>query len=609
MAPMRSHPRGRERFVLQLIAVGPDPKLRVRHPLSAGETYTIGRSPEALLPIPWEESLSRVHLQLKVTDGGVVLERVPQARNPVFVGGEEVTKRRLSGGDSFVVGETRFVISKGESESSSGVDSPVEEVVFTRKQLEQVRYEDPDRRIEVLSRLPDVIWGARTEAERDSRLVNLLLTGVRNAEAAAIVALGSDGHIQLRSWERRRETAGAFRPSRRLILEAIQQGQTILHLWDSTEAEASDYTLSGEFDWAYCTPVGQHRGQQWALYVGGRLAPLPGQESSRARAPHLQSDVKFTELLADVLSSIERQNKLEGTLSVLRQFLSPPILAAIERAGDGSNFDTDLLNPRECDVTVLFCDLRGFSHRAEGASGDLHGLLNRVSRALEVMTQKILDHGGVTGDFLGDAALGFWGWPFASDEAPLNACRAALGIRRAFAETRKTPGHPLADFEMGIGIAHGRAVAGKIGTSDRVTVTVFGPVVNLASRLESMTKQLRVPILLDEATADIVRKRFPADEGRTRRLARVLPYGMENPLTVTELLPPLDDYPDLTNEHLSRYEQGVEHFIAGRWDQAYRCLHEMPSSDQAQDFLTLRIAQHGRTPPAGWKGIVELPKQ
>lgn len=596
--------------MLQLIAVGPEPKLRLRHPLLPGEAYTLGRTSDAILPIPWEPALSRVHLALKVVDGRseVLLERLPQARNPVFVGGEEVVTRRLTGGESFVVGETRFVVSSGESEASSGNASPVEEVVFTRKQLEQVRYEDPDRRIEVLSRLPDIIWGARTEAERDSRLVNLLLTGVRNAEAAAIVAFPPDSHPQLRSWERRRETAGAFRPSRKLIADAVEKGQTILHLWDSGEAQSSDYTLSGEFDWAYCTPVGQHRGQHWALYVGGRFTPLPGQQP-QAHAPHLQSDVKFTELLADVLSSIERQNKLEGTLSVLRQFLSPPILAAIERAGDGSNFDTELLNPRECDVTVLFCDLRGFSHRAEGAQGDLHGLLNRVSSALEVMTQQILDHGGVTGDFLGDAALGFWGWPFASDEAALNACRAALGIRRAFAETRRTPGHPLADFEMGIGIAHGRAVAGKIGTSDRVTVTVFGPVVNLASRLESMTKQLRVPILLDEATADLVRRRFPRDEGRTRRLARVLPYGMEKPLTVTELLPSLADYPDLTDEHLERYEQGVEHFIAGRWDQAYRCLHEMPSSDQAQDFLTLRIAQHGRTPPPGWKGIVELPKQ
>src|SRR5690606_6175411 len=143
---------------------------------------------------------------------------------------------------------------------------------------------------------------------------------------------------------------------------------------------------------------------------------------------------------------------------------------------------------------------------------NLRGLLDRVSRALGVMTEHIHAHGGVTGDFQGDAALGFWGWPFASDDSAIKACRAALGIREAFSQTFHKKEHPLAGFQMGIGIAHGRAVAGKIGTSDQVKITVFGPVVNLASRLEGMTKQLHVPIIVDEATAEIVRERASTDE-------------------------------------------------------------------------------------------------
>jgi adenylate cyclase len=258
-------------------------------------------------------------------------------------------------------------------------------------------------------------------------------------------------------------------------------------------------------------------------------------------------------------------------------------------------------------VTVLFCDVRGFSQRAEESADNLKELLDRLSRALELMTQQILEHGGVTGEFMGDAVLGFWGWPFSSEEAPLNACRAALGIQRALAAAHSDPKNSLADFEVGIGIAQGRAVAGKIGTSDRVTVTVFGPVVNLANRLETMTKQLRVPILIDEPTADVVRRRLSSKEGRIRILAKVLPYGMENPLVVSELLLPEGETGDLTNEHLRQYEQGVEHFIAGRWAEAYKLLHGMPASDQASDFLLPRIAQHNRTAPAGWSGVVELP--
>jgi len=322
---------------------------------------------------------------------------------------------------------------------------------------------------------------------------------------------------------------------------------------------------------------------------------------SIADATDLQADVKFTELLAEVIGAVRRVNQLERQQAGLRQFFAPAILSAL-----GDDLNTELLEPRECEVTVLFCDLRGFSRHAEHEAHNLIGLLGRVSRALGVMTEQISRYGGVTGDFQGDAALGFWGWPFPSDEAPLNACRAALGIRRAFLEARQVEGHPLQDFQIGIGIAHGRAVAGKIGTEDQVKVTVFGPVVNLASRLESMTRQLRAPVLLDENTARIVRERLDRTVGRVRRLARVLPAGLETPVLVSELLPPESDMPDLTDAHLERFEQGVEHFLEGRWEEAYRCLHSMPASDRAQDFLTLLITQHNRIAPDDWDGIVRL---
>ena len=312
-------------------------------------------------------------------------------------------------------------------------------------------------------------------------------------------------------------------------------------------------------------------------------------------------DVKFTELVAEIIGAVRRLNRLERQQAGLRQFFAPPILSAL-----GDDMDTDLLVPRECEVTVIFCDLRGFSHQAEIGAGDLIGLLDRVSKALGVMTHHILKQGGVTGDFQGDAALGFWGWPFASAEDAVNACRAALGIRSAFIEAQQTAGSPLSDFHMGIGIAQGRAVAGKIGTEDQVKVTVFGPVVNLASRLEGMTTQLRTPILLDATTAETVRNDMDRTEGRVRQLARVLPYGMETPVLVSELLPPESDWPELTDAHLQRFEEGVDHFIRGHWDEAYHCLHGMPADDRAQDFLAMLIVQHNRTAPADWDGVVRL---
>jgi adenylate cyclase len=64
----------------------------------------------------------------------------------------------------------------------------------------------------------------------------------------------------------------------------------------------------------------------------------------------------------------------------------------------------------------------------------------------------------------------------------------------------------------------------------------------------------------------------------------------------------------MTDELLSIYDQAVDHFIAGHWDEAYRLLHLMPAGDRAQDFLSVLIAQHNRIPPSDWDGTVRLSK-
>ncbi|MGH6961918.1 MAG: adenylate/guanylate cyclase domain-containing protein, partial [Dongiaceae bacterium] len=248
-----------------------------------------------------------------------------------------------------------------------------------------------------------------------------------------------------------------------------------------------------------------------------------------------------------------------------------------------------------------------FSRHSERHAENLRDLLARVSEALGVMTRHILETGGVIGDFHGDSAMGFWGWPIGQSDAAERACRAALAIRRYFISPppSETPSS-LSDFRVGIGIASGRAVAGKIGTVDQVKVTVFGPVANLASRLESLTKVVRVPILIDAATAAAVRADVSADVARVRRLAKIKPPGMDTPVDVSELLPPLAEYPQLADEHLAAFESAVASLDAGDWAAALAKLHQVPPDDLAKDFLTVFIAQHNRIPPANWDGVVTL---
>src|SRR5262249_28355329 len=157
-------------------------------------------------------------------------------------------------------------------------------------------------------------------------------------------------------------------------------------------------------------------------------------------------------LVAALLSSLHQVQLLQRRQALLSQFFSPSVLRAL-----GDKDPEKLLIPRETEVTVLFCDLRGFSGEADRHAADLLGLLQRVNKALGVMTRHILDKGGAIADFEGDAALGFWGWPLPQADAVARACMAALGIRTQFEASARRANHSLAGFRMGIGIATGRA--------------------------------------------------------------------------------------------------------------------------------------------------------
>jgi adenylate cyclase len=553
-----------------------------------------------------------------------------EGHNPVFLRGVEVARCAIVPGEHFVIGQTTFTLADQQVNVTADAPAPVQQQSFSSQYLKQVHFRNPDHRIEVLSRLPDVISGAAGDQELFVRLVSMLLAGVPRADAAAVVAVeereegtgdraegtsslpspfaeGNTGEsvaaipsplVPLPSplvlhWDQRLAVTHDFRPSQSLILESLRQRQSVLHVWRGIESATPElYTASDTFDWAFCTPVLGRACRGWGLYVAGRFnvertGPTPSSDPT-----DLREDVKFAELVAAMLSSLRQMRLLERRHATLSQFFSPVVLDTL------AHEDPEVvLSPRETEVSVLFCDLRGFSRESERQAGDLLGLLKRVSNALGVMTRHIREQGGVVGDFQGDAAMGFWGWPLPQDDAIPRTCRAALAMRAEFQAT---------GFQAGIGVATGPAVAGKIGTVDQVKVTVFGPVVNLASRLEGMTKILRAPILLDETTARIVRQQVPTDVARVRRLAIVRPYGLDVPLEVSELLPPVAQCPELTDEHLKCYEAALDAFLSHRWPAALELLHRIPAEDEAKDFLVVHIAQHNRRPPPNWDGVIDL---
>lgn len=597
----------------ELIAQGPLSEQRWKRPLRDGERFVLGRDAGSWT-VSWDDQISRRHAELCWQDGKLLVHRLPTGKNPIFVDGRDASDFFVHVGNHFVIGKTSFTVTVEQPGIEPATRAPMEEQTFDSQVLRRLRFRNADQRIEVLSRLPDVISGAVNDTELFVRLVNMLLAGIPRAGAVAIVeadvSAESAKRVVVLHWDRRLATSGEFRPSERLIREAVLRGQSVLHAWSSQSSGdvSAEFTVMADIDWAFCTPVRGAACKGWAVYVAGRFVQSMGlpssydQDDSEATSPNdLREDLKFTELVAATISSLRHVQWLQRTQATLSQFFAPAVLEAMAAA------DPDVvLAPRETEVSVLFCDLRGFSKQSEKNADNLLGLLHRVSRALGVATHHILDQGGVFGDFQGDAAMGFWGWPLAQVDKVQRACLTALAIRMEFEAAAGQADHPLAAFQMGVGLATGNAVAGRIGTTDQVKVTVFGPLVNRASRLEGMTKILQTPILLDETTARTVREQVPHTVARCRRVAKVRPYGMETDMVVSELLPPESPQSQLSDEDLDLYERALDAFLVGDWTQARTLLHRVPPTDLVKDFLFEFMIRNKNSPPNNWNGVIPM---
>ncbi len=583
--------------MLELVAIGPEPGQRWRRPLPMDQAVRVGRSPRSGWAVPWDLRISREHADLTLQGDRLHVRCLDTALNPAYRRGEVLKEFTIGAGEDFRIGGTSFRLDKID-DAGQAPESPLVEYSYRQEDVEGFDFRNADHRLEVLWNLPKIISISPTDAEFAQHLVGLLLDGIPRAEAAAVVQYDlSPGADRTRPIMMRLDSRSTdstrLRPSRRLVLTALERGETLLHIWSDTDGGGSKYTLSGNFDWAFSTPIRERSSTGWALYVSGRLWP----EANGAE--DLSGDIRFAEFIAKITGAIRQLRSLESEQAGLRQFFSPKVMKTLT----GGNLE-EVLAPRECDVTAMFCDMRGFSRRAEMSQHHLLELLQRCSEALGLMTRGILEHDGVIADFQGDAALGFWGWPV--PEGPLPALKAALAIQAAFRKCQQEPGHPLADFNVGIGIAHGRAIAGKIGTTAQAKVGVFGPVVNLASRLESMTKQLRVPILIDQATAEYAREHLPPDIGRLRGMGRVRPYGMDAALDVTQLLPPMSNDASISDEHIADFEEAVRAVVEGRWSEALELLDRVPVNDRAKDFLMIFIAQHHYEPSSNWDGVIQM---
>lgn len=167
------------------------------------------------------------------------------------------------------------------------------------------------------------------------------------------------------------------------------------------------------------------------------------------------------------------------------------------------------------DLTLLFTDVRGFTGISEGYKTDPQGLTRLMNRLLTTQSRAILDEKGTIDKFMGDAVMAFWNAPLDHPDHAAAACRAALGMIDGLAalnaRSREAPeagGAALPELNVGVGINTGQCVVGNMGSETRFDYTALGDPVNLAARLEGVSKTYGIHIVVGPETARAVGAQF-----------------------------------------------------------------------------------------------------
>jgi adenylate cyclase len=206
---------------------------------------------------------------------------------------------------------------------------------------------------------------------------------------------------------------------------------------------------------------------------------------------------------ATVLENFVREQREKQRLS---RFFSPDVLREVVRDRDGH-----LLRPRRRFVTVLFSDIRGFTTISERLQPEQVDEMLR--EYLTVMTEVVFRHRGTIDKYMGDGIMALYNAPREDSEHALNAIRTALEFQeRVIPFSARWEAKLGVPIRCGVGINSGEAIVGSLGSKQRNEYTAIGDPVNLAARLESVTKDYRVPIIISEFTYEHVKGRFPTHE-------------------------------------------------------------------------------------------------
>lgn len=294
---------------------------------------------------------------------------------------------------------------------------------------------------------------------------------------------------------------------------------------------------------------------------------------------------------------VESRAKRQIT-SLFGQYVPPELVEVMSR-----DPQIHTMEGRNAELTVLFADIRGFTSIAEAL--DPRQLTQLINEFLTTMTAVIGRHRGTLDKYIGDEIMAFWGAPVEDPQHARHAVLAALEMQTAMAELNpKLLARGWPALSIGIGVNTGTVAVGDMGSTVRKAYTVMGDAVNLASRLEGLTKRYGAPVIVGQKTRHAVR------DVVFREIDRVTVKGKGEPVTIFEPLGMEGSVDRATLDELELWDRALQHYRVQDWDAAQGVLRDLlrlSASSGLYSFYMGRVAALRHEPPgAGWNAVTSF---
>jgi len=303
----------------------------------------------------------------------------------------------------------------------------------------------------------------------------------------------------------------------------------------------------------------------------------------------------ITSTLYKYATEEREKKKVKGAFE---HYLSPDVIKQV--LDDPS---TLALGGDRKEITVFFSDVRSFTTISESLSPEK--LCEFMNEYFTPMTAIILGSGGTLDKYIGDAIMAFWGAPVSMPNHASVAAKAAVQMLFALDKLRHDmPAKGFPKPDIGIGLNTGPMSVGNMGSAARFSYTVMGDAVNLGSRLEGLTKDYGIKIMVSEFTA----KQLSRNELFFRDLDDIRVKGKNEPVNVYELMrPDLLPQPAMIQNLIGEFEEGRKAYKGQQWDKAEKhftaCLQLRPDDGPTNLYLTRVLEYKKASPGETWDGV------